>query len=199
MRKHTAVAHRMAASTQQRLCAKTSAGPICCMMTAATGATALAPPTAATFGAGPPAETTAYISPQNNPSNAVSPGSEYPLHERACCLGSSWGLDARCGHICVALNTKHMLSHVQNSAEQIQDVAGSMSSHTAFAHLCECRHTRASLTVSWLMRRSSSLSSSSGRASDTLSCRLSVFLLIACFTLHQGSTHHADCASLPTK
>ncbi len=49
------------------------------------------------------------------------------------------------------------------------------------------------LTVSWLMRRSDSPSSRSGRASDTMICRFSVLVLpplIALFTLNIAHTSH---------
>ncbi len=55
----------------------------------------------------------------------------------------------------------------------------------------EAEADKQKLTVSWLMRRSDSPSSRSGRASDTLICRFSVFVLpplIALFTLNIADT-----------
>ena len=64
----------------------------------------------------------------------------------------------------------------------------------------EAEDDKQKLTVSWLMRRSDSPSSRSGRASDTLRCRFSVFVLpplIALFTLNKADTSHNFLEILP--
>ena len=64
---------------------------------------------------------------------------------------------------------------------------------TGSALQAEAEDDQQKLTVSWLMRRSDSPSSRSGRASDTLICRFSVFVrppLMALFTLNIADTSH---------